>query len=73
MKLSKEEKIIRAFGNRIRELRKKRGFGMEDFADRAGFSYTQLSRIELGQINTSVVNAVKLAEALGVAVGELFE
>jgi transcriptional regulator with XRE-family HTH domain len=53
MSLSKEELIIRV-GKRVREIRLSKGLTLERVAFDAGIDYSQLSRIELGKINTSI-------------------
>lgn len=45
---------------------------MEGLADKSGFSYSQIARIEFGESNTSISVANKLAQSLEVEVGELF-
>ena len=46
---------------------------MRKFAVLADIEYSQLSRIELGQINTTISSAYNLAQALDVPVSTLFE
>ena len=46
---------------------------MEKLADLAEFVYPQISRIELGQINTSIDTVFKLAKALSVEPKQLFD
>lgn len=68
----RDEEFIRAFGRRIREIRNSKKMSMEDLAHVAGFSYSKIARIELGESNTSISAAKKLAECLEVEVWELF-
>lgn len=51
-------------GSKIREVRLSRGITMEDLAYKAGIEYTQLSRIELGKINTTVYQIYVLSKIL---------
>lgn len=46
---------------------------MEKLAELSSFEYSQISRIELGQINTSLDTVFKLAKALDVNPKELFD
>jgi transcriptional regulator with XRE-family HTH domain len=60
-------------GSRVRELREERGLTITDLANRAGLTRNAVSRIELGHRTPSVDTADKIAHALGVGPGELFE
>ena len=61
-----------AFGRRIRELRKARGFSQEELAHRAGVHYTYIGGIERGERNPALVNIGRIAAALEVTLAELF-
>ena len=61
------------FGQRIRELRKAKGFSQEAFADKCGFMRTYMSRIETGTANPSLEAAKVLADGLGVSLSELLQ
>ena len=71
MHLTKEE-LTRLVGNEIRELRLMKKLSIEEVANEAGIEYTQLSRIELGKINTSIYQIYRIAVILDVEVHELF-
>jgi transcriptional regulator with XRE-family HTH domain len=69
----KETSLLREkFGNRVRLLRGGRGFTQEQLAERAGISVDFLGLIERGKNSPSFDNLDDLADALGVAVAELF-
>ena len=59
MKLKKEE-VSKKVGSKIRELRLSKGLTIERVAFDSGMEYTQLSRIELGKINTSIYQVYKI-------------
>ena len=61
-----------AFGQRVRELRKARGFSQEELAHRAGLHYTYVGGIERGERNPALINIGKIAAALGVSLADLF-
>jgi transcriptional regulator with XRE-family HTH domain len=65
------EPIIQ-FGNQLRFIRLSKGLSMEKLAALSSFEYSQISRIELGQINTSLDTVFKLAKALKIPPKELF-
>ncbi|MCD1285071.1 MULTISPECIES: XRE family transcriptional regulator [unclassified Brevibacterium] len=66
-----EDLGARVFGARIRARRKYNDLTLNELAIRAGLSRAALSKIERGEQDTSVSNAMGLSRALGVDVGEL--
>lgn len=66
-----EDLGARVFGARIRARRKYNDLTLNELAVRAGISRAALSKIERGEQDTSVSNAMGLSRALGVDVGEL--
>ena len=58
-------------GNRIRELRKARAFTQEQVAERLEISRQRYARIENGTNNITLEILIKLAEILGVSVGDI--
>ena len=67
-----EHQLREAFGGRVRELRKARGFSQEELAHRAGLHYTYVGGIERSERNPALVNIGKIARALKVPLAELF-
>jgi len=65
--------ITITLGKRIRQLRLQTGLSQEKLADKAGMDRTYYAGIERGERNPSVKNLAKIATALGVAMGALFE
>lgn len=65
------DELRAAFGRRVRELRKERGFSQEELAHRASLHYTYVGGIERGERNPALVNIGKIAAALGISVAEL--
>ena len=61
---TKESQYLLKIGDRIRALRKKRGYSQEEFADFAGFSRSYYTEIETGKRNISMLNLVKIIRAL---------
>jgi transcriptional regulator with XRE-family HTH domain len=58
-------------GNRVRELRKQRGWTQERLEEHSGLDRTYISDIERGVRNPSVKSLEKLAKALKVKPAEL--
>lgn len=67
-----KHRLCVAFGSRVRELRRRQGLSQEDLADKCGLHRTYVGGIERGERNPSLRNIGRLADALGVAVRELF-
>ncbi len=61
------------FGDRVRHLRKKRGWSQEELADACGLHRTYVGAVERGERNISLVNIVAFAHALGVKPANLLE
>jgi transcriptional regulator with XRE-family HTH domain len=68
-----ETQILRLLAERIRTLREAKGWTQEQFAERAAMQRSYLGDLELGRRNPSVRTLVKVANAFGVSVPELFE
>lgn len=72
MHLTKEE-VTKLVGQKIREIRLKKRLTIEQAAHNAGLEYTQLSRIELGKINTSIYHVFMITESLDVKIQDIFK
>lgn len=59
-------------GVRVRELRKKRGWTLEQAATQAGLARSTLSKIENGQMSPTYEALKKLAQGLAISVPQLF-
>jgi transcriptional regulator with XRE-family HTH domain len=64
--------LLRALGQRIRELRTEQGYSQEGFADKCGVHRTFMGTVERGESNLSFQNILKVATALGVTLASLF-
>jgi transcriptional regulator with XRE-family HTH domain len=61
------------FGTNVRRLRKSLGYSQENLAHTCGLDRTYIGGIERGERNVSIDNIAKLANALQVPLGHLFE
>ncbi len=66
-----KEMVVKLIGERIRKLRTDNELTLETLAFKADMDYTQLSRIELGKINTSLFQIHKIANALKISASEI--
>ena len=64
--------IQQLIGNRIREVRKEKGYSQEELAALADLDRTYMTSVECGKRNISIVNLHRIAKALGVTLEELF-
>jgi transcriptional regulator with XRE-family HTH domain len=68
-----KQKLAVSLGSKIREIRLSKGYTMEQLAFDAGMEYIQLSRIELGKINTTIFQIYRLSLALDKTVAQIFD
>ena len=66
-----DPKVI--FGERVRSFRAKRSLSQEQLADLAELDRTYISGIERGIRNVSLMNIVKIADALDINPSELLK
>ena len=68
-----DKKNVQSYlGTTIRKLRIRKGWTMEKTAFESEMEYIQISRIELGKINTTVYQVYKLSKALDIEMTEFF-
>jgi transcriptional regulator with XRE-family HTH domain len=58
-------------GDRVRALRGRRGWSLEQLADLSGVSRSMLSQIERNEANPTIMVALAIAKSLGVSLDEL--
>jgi transcriptional regulator with XRE-family HTH domain len=63
--------VQQALGRRIRELRSKRGWSQEEFADICGLHRTYMGSIERGERNLTIVSILTVAQHLEMTVSQL--
>jgi transcriptional regulator with XRE-family HTH domain len=64
--------LLKALGQRIRELRAERGYSQESFADKCGVHRTFMGTVERGESNLSFQNIARVAITLDVTLSNLF-
>lgn len=70
---TQEKTLMRAFGKRVAELRRKKGMTQEQLAAKIDAHVTTIAFIEGGTKFVRLSTLRKLAQALGVEIKELFE
>jgi len=68
----REAQLQERFGERVRELRKRKGLSQEALALACELDRTYIGGVERGERNLSLLNIHKIADALGVAARDLF-
>ncbi len=66
-----QDKMLKALGSRVRELRLKAGYSQEAFADHCGVHRTFMGTVERGESNLSFYNLVKIAMGLEITLSKL--
>lgn len=67
----KEESILLQFGQKIQAIRNQQKISQEKLAELSGLDRTYISSVERGQRNISILNIIKIADALGVPASSL--
>jgi|SRR6218665_104377 len=68
-----KKKILIAFGNKVRELRKEMEFSQEELSFKADLHRTYIGMIERGEKNITLTNIKKIAKALNVKAKDLLD
>ncbi len=66
------DNFLKEFGMHLRNIRKEKGLSMEAVAYKAEIEYRQLGRIERGEVNTTLISLLRIAEALEVELSSFF-
>jgi transcriptional regulator with XRE-family HTH domain len=69
----RDEKGIKSFGEKLREIRLSKGVSQETLAYSTDLHLSQIGRIERGEINTSISFVFLFAETLGVDPKDFFD
>lgn len=64
--------ILTRAGERLRKLRKQRGWSLQKLSDQTGFHPTTLSQVESGKRNLTLKNVKRLADGLNIKPHQLF-
>jgi transcriptional regulator with XRE-family HTH domain len=66
-----EKKYLIELGKKIAELRKKKGWTQVEFAEKLNIQRTALTRIELGNVNSTISTLLNISKTLGITIDEL--
>lgn len=62
--------VTQVFAENIKRFRRKQGLSQEALADLAGLHRTYVGAVERGERNITLINANKIAEALGIKLSD---
>jgi transcriptional regulator with XRE-family HTH domain len=65
--------VKRAFGQRVLELRKARGWSQETLEQHSGLHWTYIGQVERGERNLTLLSIQKIAKGLKVDMAELLK
>jgi len=69
----RNEDLLNRFGERLRSIRNEKGVSQEKLANLSGITISQVSRIERGEVNTTISTLDVLAKSLDVTISELLD
>lgn len=70
-RMSKPFAAAGTFGDRMRKRRQDLGWSQEKLAEESGLHWTYISSVERGERNISLLNILRVAEALNIDPGTL--
>jgi len=65
------EQYLKAFGENLRKIREKKDLSQRGLAELAKIDFTQIGRIERGEINTTLSTIYTIAKALEITPAKL--
>ena len=71
MSYNRNEKFLKKLGSTIKKLRESKGLTTREFAHRADIAYSQVWKIESGQVDPSISTLLAIARTLDVTVNDL--
>ena len=73
LKKQKELTELQIIGLNIRKLREEQSISRQQLAYEIETTENQLSRIEYGEINSGIMNYIKIARVLNISIEQLFK
>ena len=70
---NRDKKVLKAFGNHLRSLRREKGLSQEALTDEAGLSKNLIGMIERGEVNPTLISIEALAKGLGISKRKLMD
>ncbi|SDH96028.1 helix-turn-helix domain-containing protein [Paenibacillus typhae] len=67
-----ETSVMKKIGQRVRDIRKSKGLSQEQLGEKAGFHFSYIGGVERAEKNITLINLIKIADALEVPIIDLF-
>ena len=71
-KMEEYDFFLKQIGNNIRRIRKEKNLTMQDLSFQSEIDYRQIGRIERGEINTTIISLLRIANAFNVEIALFF-
>jgi transcriptional regulator with XRE-family HTH domain len=68
-----KDRALVKLGEKVRELRDRKGISQEELAHLAGLDRTYVGGVERGERNPTILSSLKVSGALGVSLSDLVE
>ena len=69
----RDRKILKSFGENLKNVRVKQKMTQEELAYSAGIAVSSVGRMETGNLNTTICTVVKMADAMGIDKKQLLD
>jgi len=69
--MDRKKEILIRFGSRVRDLRLRKKYSQESFAEKCNLDRTYIGGIERGERNLTLLNIERIASALDVTISDL--
>lgn len=69
----KDKYYLKEFGKNVKKVRTLKGITQQHLADILEIEISQISRLERGLLNTSIINIKNIAEVLEIEIADLFK
>ncbi|THU32467.1 helix-turn-helix transcriptional regulator [Niastella caeni] len=73
MKAGEDKETLKKFGGNLKKIRKHKGFSLRTLSHECSIDFSDIGKIERGEINVTLLTIVQLAKALEVSPDELFK
>lgn len=67
----RDQETLTTFGTKLKELRNKKGYSIQQLAFESDIETSQVHRVEKGKINPTLTTLTALAKGLGITLAEL--
>lgn len=72
MKAGEDKETLKEFGSNLQKIRKRKGLSLRALSYECSIDFSDIGKIERGEINVTLLTIVQLAKALAVPPDELF-